>query len=177
MRAIFLFCFKNERYVLRSLFWKFLLKNISLSDSFFSFIEQQVFSFHFSIVIYLFTKLFLLVSPFWVLVWFSLLVIFTCYHHHHHQLDRPILVPPSQPLRSGRIWHKVDMKAKFNRFEFRVFLSHNRSKRVRTQVALLCSLSGKYPWEKDEPPYHPRYYLPTPPLGQDITQGQSLCGV
>ena len=28
-----------------------------------------------------------------------------------------------QPLRSGRIWHKVNFfKAEFNRFEFRVFL-------------------------------------------------------
>ena len=28
----------------------------------------------------------------------------------------------------------------------------NRSKRVRTPVALLCSLSDKYPWERYEPP-------------------------
>ena len=27
-----------------------------------------------------------------------------------------------QPLRSSRIWHKVNFKAEFNRFEFRVFL-------------------------------------------------------
>ena len=27
-----------------------------------------------------------------------------------------------QPLRSGRIWHKVNFKAEFNRFEFRVLL-------------------------------------------------------
>ena len=27
-----------------------------------------------------------------------------------------------QPLRSGRIWHKVNFKAEFNRFDFRVFL-------------------------------------------------------
>ena len=27
-----------------------------------------------------------------------------------------------QPLRSGRIWHKVNFLAEFNRFEFRVFL-------------------------------------------------------
>ena len=27
-----------------------------------------------------------------------------------------------QPLRSGRIWHKVNFYAEFNRFEFRVFL-------------------------------------------------------
>ena len=26
------------------------------------------------------------------------------------------------PLRSGRIWHKVNFLAEFNRFEFRVFL-------------------------------------------------------
>ena len=30
--------------------------------------------------------------------------------------------PIYQPLRSGRIWHKVNFKAEFNRFEFRVFL-------------------------------------------------------
>ena len=35
----------------------------------------------------------------------------------------------------------------------------NRSKRVRTPVALLCSLSGKYPWERYEPPYPPSYGL------------------
>ena len=28
----------------------------------------------------------------------------------------------TQPLRSGRIWHKVIFKAEFNRFQFRVFL-------------------------------------------------------
>ena len=28
----------------------------------------------------------------------------------------------TQPLRSGRIWHKVNFYAEFNRFEFRVFL-------------------------------------------------------
>ena len=27
-----------------------------------------------------------------------------------------------QPLRSGKIWHKVNFSAEFNRFEFRVFL-------------------------------------------------------
>ena len=31
----------------------------------------------------------------------------------------------------------------------------NRSKRVRTPVTLLRSLSGKYPWERYEPPYPP----------------------
>ena len=30
--------------------------------------------------------------------------------------------PIYQPLRSGRIWHKVNFKAEFNRFQFRVFL-------------------------------------------------------
>ena len=30
--------------------------------------------------------------------------------------------PIYQPLRSGRIWHKVNFKAEFNRSEFRVFL-------------------------------------------------------
>ena len=29
----------------------------------------------------------------------------------------------TQPLRSGRIWHKVNFEAEFNRFEFRVFSS------------------------------------------------------
>ena len=35
----------------------------------------------------------------------------------------------------------------------------NCSTRVRTPVALLCSLSGKYPWERYEPPYPPSYGL------------------
>ena len=35
----------------------------------------------------------------------------------------------------------------------------NRSERVRTPVALLRSLSGKYPWERYEPPYPPSYGL------------------
>ena len=35
----------------------------------------------------------------------------------------------------------------------------NRSTRVRTPVALLRSLSGKYPWERYEPPYLPSYGL------------------
>ena len=35
----------------------------------------------------------------------------------------------------------------------------NRSTRVRTPVALLRSLSGKYPWERYEPPYPPSYGL------------------
>ena len=35
----------------------------------------------------------------------------------------------------------------------------NRSKRVRTPVALLRSLSGNYPWERHEPPYPPNYEL------------------
>ena len=35
----------------------------------------------------------------------------------------------------------------------------NRSKRVRIPVALLRSLSGKYPWERYEPPYSPSYWL------------------
>ena len=35
----------------------------------------------------------------------------------------------------------------------------NRRKRVWTPVALLCSLSGKYPWERYEPPYPPSYGL------------------
>ena len=34
----------------------------------------------------------------------------------------------------------------------------NRSTRVRTPVALLCSLSGKYRWERYEPPYSPSSY-------------------
>ena len=35
----------------------------------------------------------------------------------------------------------------------------NRSTRVRTPVTLLRSLSGKYPWERYEPPYPPSYGL------------------
>ena len=35
----------------------------------------------------------------------------------------------------------------------------NRSTRVRTPVALLRSLSGKYPWERYEPHYPPSYGL------------------
>ena len=35
----------------------------------------------------------------------------------------------------------------------------NRSTRVRSPVLLLCSLSGKYPWERYEPPYPSRYGL------------------
>ena len=35
----------------------------------------------------------------------------------------------------------------------------NRSMRVRTPFALLRSLSGKYPWERYEPPYPPSYGL------------------
>ena len=37
--------------------------------------------------------------------------------------------------------------------------SRNRSMRVRTPVALLRSLSGKYPWERYETPYPPSYGL------------------
>ena len=45
----------------------------------------------------------------------------------------------------------------------------NRRKRVRTPVALLRSLSGKYHWERYEPPYPPNYGLnstPTVLLGE-----------
>ena len=35
----------------------------------------------------------------------------------------------------------------------------NRSTRVRSPVVLLCSLSGKYPWERYEPLYPPSYGL------------------
>ena len=35
----------------------------------------------------------------------------------------------------------------------------NRSTRVRTPLALLRSLSGKYPWERYEPPYPSSYGL------------------
>ena len=35
----------------------------------------------------------------------------------------------------------------------------NRSKQVRTPVALLRSISGKYPQERCEPPYPPSYGL------------------
>ena len=30
--------------------------------------------------------------------------------------------PIYQPLRSGKIWHKVNFEAEFNRFELRIFL-------------------------------------------------------
>ena len=45
----------------------------------------------------------------------------------------------------------------------------NRSKQVRTPIALLRSLSGKYSWERYEPPYHSNYGLnntPTVLLGE-----------
>ena len=35
--------------------------------------------------------------------------------------------PIYQPLRSGRIWHKVNFLAEFNRFEFRAFLLLDKS--------------------------------------------------
>ena len=35
----------------------------------------------------------------------------------------------------------------------------NRSKRIRTPVVLLRSLSDKYPWERYEPTYPPSYGL------------------
>ena len=35
----------------------------------------------------------------------------------------------------------------------------NHSKRVRSPVALLRSLLGKYPWERYKPPYPPSYGL------------------
>ena len=34
----------------------------------------------------------------------------------------PYTILFTQPLRSGRIWHKVNFQVEFNRFEFRVFL-------------------------------------------------------
>ena len=42
----------------------------------------------------------------------------------------------------------------------------NRSKRVRTPVALLCSLASKYPWERYEPPYPPSYGLNSTTTGR-----------
>ena len=47
----------------------------------------------------------------------------------------------------------------------------NRSTRVRTPVALLRSLSGKYPWERYEPPYPPSYALNSTTT---VLQGQWL---
>ena len=38
-----------------------------------------------------------------------------------------------------------------------VYLRLNHCNQVHTPVALLCSLSGKYPWESYEPPYPPSY--------------------
>ena len=35
----------------------------------------------------------------------------------------------------------------------------NRCKQVRTLVVLLSSPSGKYPWERHDPPYPPSYGL------------------
>ena len=39
---------------------------------------------------------------------------------YYNFLDHFIIF--TQPLRSGRIWHKVNFLVEFNRFEFRVFL-------------------------------------------------------
>ena len=47
----------------------------------------------------------------------------------------------------------------FTLFHFNGFLYKIISTRVRTPVALLCSLLGKYPWERYEPPYPPSYGL------------------
>ena len=46
------------------------------------------------------------------------------------------------------------MSSWFNGYNNRL---QNRSKRVQTPVALLRSLSDKYPWERYEPPYPPSY--------------------
>ena len=53
-----------------------------------------------------------------------------------------------QPLRSGQIWHKVNFKAWFTRFEFRVFLLLDELSHQgwRTQSALL--LIGFIPFSK-----------------------------
>ena len=40
-----------------------------------------------------------------------------------------------------------------------IFGLRNCIERVRTPVALLRSLSDKYPWERYEPPYPPSYWL------------------
>ena len=42
----------------------------------------------------------------------------------HGNIDNEykFLILFTQPLRSGRIWHKVNFKAEFKGFEFRVFL-------------------------------------------------------
>ena len=45
----------------------------------------------------------------------------------------------------------------------------NHSTRVRISVALLCSLSGKYPWERYEPPYPPSYGLNSTTASRRIT--------
>ena len=47
----------------------------------------------------------------------------------------------------------------------------NRSQRVRTTVAQLRSLSGKYPWERYEPLYSPSYGLNNT---NTVLQGESL---
>ena len=56
-------------------------------------------------------------------------VVLTLKYHNeiHSSLTGPniyiyIYIYIYQPLRSGRIWHRVNFLAEFNRFEFRVFL-------------------------------------------------------
>ena len=52
-------------------------------------------------------------------------------------------------------WKPIQVKSSRDRS----VCKKNCSNRVRTPVALLHSLSGKYPWERYEPPYPPSYGL------------------
>ena len=56
----------------------------------------------------------------------------------------------------------------------KIFHSHNekRKKRYNGKDRTAKSRQNQYTWRKGKLPY-----LPTPPLGQDATQGQFLSGV
>ena len=49
-------------------------------------------------------------------------------------------------------FHNVGVSSRCNSYSDGL---RNRSKRLRILVALFCSLSGKYPWERNEPSYSP----------------------
>ena len=76
--------------------------------------------------------------------------------------------PIYQPLRSGRIWHKVNFKAEFDRFEF---TTNNKWKLFCSEDLLENIL--QYQFIKN----HFTHIYPTPPLGQDMTKGQFLSGL
>ena len=52
----------------------------------------------------------------------NILWYFACFWHFNQCLFVKLLYHIYQPLRTGRIWLKVNFWAEFNRFEFRVFL-------------------------------------------------------